>query len=61
MLTFATQVLTKSLPANHNWVVWSQKLRKSQGGVSDVWCDDEWDTVRSRGLKATTRTTAKVA
>jgi hypothetical protein len=26
--------------------------------VSDVWCDDEWDTVRSRGRKATSRVLA---
>jgi hypothetical protein len=61
VLEFATQVLTKNLPAAHNWVMWSQVERKSQGGVSDIWCDDEWDTVRSRGLRATTRTVAKVA
>jgi hypothetical protein len=58
-LDFATKVLTKSLPANTNWVVYSRVDRKAYG-VSDIWCDNEWDTVRSRGLKATTRTTAKV-
>jgi hypothetical protein len=59
-LNFATAVLTKSLPAQTNWVVFSPRDGKSQGGVSDIWVDDEWDTVRSRGLKATTRQTAKI-
>jgi hypothetical protein len=59
-LAFATAVLSKSLPATHNWVLWSRVARKSQGGVSDVWVDDEWDTVRSRGLRATERVTGKV-
>lgn len=29
--------------------------------VSDFWIDDEWDTVRSRGLRATTRLTGTVS
>lgn len=61
VLNFATAVLTKSLPAQANWVMWSDRDGKSQGGVSDIWCDDEWDTIRSRGLSSTMRTTAKVA
>lgn len=60
-LDFAPKVLTKSLPAQANWVMWSHRDKKSQGGVTDLWCDDEWDTIRSRGLSSTTRTTAKVA
>lgn len=60
-LNFATAVLTKSLPSQANWVVWSQTEKKSQGGVTDIWCDDEWDTVRSRGLDPTTRVTAKIS
>jgi len=49
-----SQSLGKNLPAQHNWVVWSKKLGQSNG-VSNYWCDDEWDVVRSRGLKSTTR------
>lgn len=43
------------MPAATNWVVFSRKEGKSQGGVSHVWCDDEWDTMRSRGMKPTKR------
>jgi hypothetical protein len=60
VIGFATSVLTKSLPPATNWVVWSKTERKSQGGVSNIWVDDEWDTVRTRGLKSTTRTLATV-
>ncbi len=59
-IAFKTEVLAKALPATANWVVWSHVEKKSMGGVSDVWVDDEWDTMRSRGLLPTTRTTAKV-
>lgn len=40
-----------------SWIVWSKKNQAAHG-VSDIWVDDEWDTVRSRGLRGTTRTTA---
>ena len=46
-----------NLPASTAWVVFSPTERKSQGGVSDMWCDNEWDTVRSRGLVADNRVT----
>jgi hypothetical protein len=46
--------LSQNLPAGHNWVVFSQK-HQQYANVTNVWCDDEWDTVRSRGLKGTTR------
>lgn len=59
VLDFAKNVLTKSLPQGTNWVVYS-KIHDEAYGVSDYWCDDEWDTVRSRGMKATSRLTAKV-
>lgn len=59
-IALVKNVLTTNLPASHNWVVWSQKYRKSQGGVSNIWVDDEWDTVRRRGLRPTARTTANV-
>ena len=52
-------VLTTGTPPNTNWVVYS-KANGASYGVSDVWVDDEWDTVRSRGLRSTTRQTAKV-
>jgi hypothetical protein len=54
-LDFAHEVLTKSLPANTDMVVFSKVEGKAMGGVSDFWVDDEWDTVRSRGLRGTTR------
>lgn len=60
VLGFATAVLTKSMPAQTNWVVYSPTERKSMGGVTNVWCDDEWDTIRSRGLEPTTRELATV-
>lgn len=47
------------LPAGHNWVVYSKKLGQSFG-VNQVWVDDEWDTVRMRGLRGTTRQTGTV-
>jgi hypothetical protein len=60
VLRWATDVLDKAMPPNTNWVVWSTIEKKAQGGVSDVWCDDEWDTVRSRGLAPTERVTLKL-
>jgi hypothetical protein len=59
VLNFATVVLKPAMPAQTNWVVWSTTEKKSMGGVTDVWCDDEWDTMRSRGLAPTSRRTAK--
>jgi hypothetical protein len=37
-----------------DWVVWS-RVDKVARPVTDWWVDDEWDTVRSRGLRPTTR------
>lgn len=37
-----------------DWVVYS-KLDGVARPVTNWWCDDEWDTVRSRGLRGTTR------
>ena len=45
------------LPESHNWVIYSRKTGDANG-VTHVWCDNEWDTVRSRGLKSTLRTLA---
>jgi hypothetical protein len=49
-----TNTLGKGLPAGHNMVVYSRKQDQSFG-VSNTFVDDEWDTVRSRGLRSTTR------
>jgi hypothetical protein len=57
--TFATDVLTKTLPPSTNWVVWSH-INQASYGVTDYWIDDEWDTVRSRGMKSTTRQSGQV-
>jgi hypothetical protein len=53
-------VFRDNLPAQHNWVVYSRKSGQGNG-VSHVWVDDEWDTIRSRGLRSTTRTTQTLA
>lgn len=60
-LLFPSQVLTKAMPAQTNWVVYSPREGKAQGGVTDIWVDNEWDTQRSRGLKADARSVGKVA
>jgi hypothetical protein len=54
-LTFPAKVLNNAMPSQTNWVVYSPTEGKSQGGVTNWWVDNEWDTVRSRGLKADTR------
>lgn len=56
-LQFGAEVLRKSLPSGTVWTVYSHVEKKSQGAVSDAWVDNEWDTVRSRGLKADARST----
>ncbi len=40
--------------ANVDWCVYSTK-NDAAYSVSDWWVDDEWDTIRSRGLRSTTR------
>lgn len=42
--------------ANVDWIVWSKTTKKA-AGITQWWCDDEWDTQRSRGLRPTTRVT----
>lgn len=37
-----------------DWQVWSPTDHIGRN-VTWAWCDDEWDTIRSRGLDATTR------
>lgn len=51
-------VFSTGMPPSHNWVVYSE-LNDQAYGVSNVWVDDEWDIVRSRGLRGTTRQTAE--
>lgn len=43
--------------ADVDWIVWS-KVAQAGLKVTNLWCDDEWDTVRRRGLKAVERTQA---
>jgi hypothetical protein len=50
-------IVGKNLPSNHFWVVYSRKAGTS-AQVNQLWVDDEWDTMRSRGLRNTKRTTA---
>lgn len=40
--------------ANVDWVVWS-RLQQIARKVTNYWVDDEWDIMRKRGLRATTR------
>lgn len=49
--------LTNGLPPSTNMVVYSRRNDQSYG-VDNFWVDDEWDVVRSRGRKPTTRQTA---
>lgn len=42
---------------NVDWIVWSQ-TNKAATQVTNVFCDDEWDVQRRRGLKYTVRTAA---
>ena len=60
VLDFGTQIFNTGMPAQTNWVVWSRVENKAMGGVTNLWCDDEWDTVRSRGMKPTKRLTATI-
>ena len=39
-----------------DWVTWS-RVDGANEKVQNAWVDDEWDTIRSRGLRATTRDT----
>lgn len=40
--------------ADVDWIVWS-KLDNAAHQIDHYWCDNSWDTVRSRGIKAATR------
>jgi hypothetical protein len=52
-------VLITGMPPGHNWVLYSP-TRHAMDGVTNYWVDDEWDVVRSRGLRGTTRQEAAV-
>lgn len=52
-------LLGKQLPAQHNWVIYSRK-RNASDGVTAYWCDNEWDVVRSRGLRGDARSTGTI-
>lgn len=43
-----------------DWIYWSRIAGGSHGPVKTMYVDDEWDTIRSRGLKATTRQVVQV-
>lgn len=51
--------LGRGLPNAHVWTVWSD-MDKTGRTVTNAWCDDEWDIVRSRGLRGTTRSLTTV-
>lgn len=42
---------------NVDWSVWSD-VDQAHYPITDVWVDDEWDVIRSRGLKSSTRVMA---
>lgn len=52
-------ILGRNLPSQHNWEVWSPTDQTGRT-ISDYWVDDEWDIVRTRGLRGTTRQTGKI-
>lgn len=54
-----SSVFRTNLPAAHNWVLYSP-TRNEFNGVSNWWVDDEWDVVRSRGLRGVTRQTGQI-
>lgn len=52
-------IFTTGLPSGHVWNTYSPRTGASEP-VTDIWCDDEWDTVRSRGSRPTTRHTQHI-
>lgn len=50
-------VFQNNLPSGHNWCVYS-KMGPGATVITNCWVDDEWDVMRSRGLRPTTRSTA---
>lgn len=53
-------VFINGLPTGHKWNTYSPTTGASEP-VTNCWVDDEWDIVRSRGLRGETRRTATVA
>jgi hypothetical protein len=53
------QILADLGGADVDWCVYS-RLMDAAYSVSNWWVDDEWDTVRSRGLRSTTRQSGAV-
>lgn len=51
--------LFKTLPAGHVPVVFS-RVAGTSAPITNYWVDNEWDTVRSRGLISTTRSVGTV-
>jgi hypothetical protein len=58
VMDFATVVLHSCYAQGWQWCVASQ-VDKTRRLTTDYWCNDEWDVIRSRGLRETTRQTAK--
>nr|CRY97191.1 hypothetical protein [uncultured prokaryote] len=58
VLTFAN-TFGSNLPNQHTWSVYSKKMKRAWT-ISDAWCDNEWDTVRSRGLRPENREVVSV-
>jgi hypothetical protein len=50
-------ILNTALAGGSNLCIWSRKLQQDFAAYK-VWCDDEWDIQRSRGLRGQTRVTA---
>lgn len=48
------KMFTTGMPANTHWIIYSRKLKQGFK-VTNTWVDDEWDIMRSRGLRGTTR------
>lgn len=48
--------LNTPIPGEVQWVVWSPTSGDSVF-ITNGWCDNEWDTIRSRGRRPTVRTT----
>jgi hypothetical protein len=56
-MQFAQQVLNHNLPSGDVWCVYSRAHATSLP-ISDYWVDNEWDIIRSRGLRGDQRQTA---
>jgi len=57
-LSFGTAVLVPPVANGFEWSV-ASTVDKVRRLVTDMWVDDEWDIIRSRGYRGTTRQTAK--